>query len=82
MKLRAGPSGVPARARKPAPPAAGPMRDDTGTWDKMKGKTNDAVGGARGDLGQQLKGKGQKIVGEGKEALHDAEMRRRDRDLP
>lgn len=47
------------------------MDDDTGTWDKIKGKTNDAVGGARGDMGQQLKGKGQQIKGEGKEAIHD-----------
>lgn len=47
------------------------MVEDTGTWDKIKGKTNDAVGGARGDLGQQLRGKAQQAKGHVKDALDD-----------
>lgn len=51
-------------------------------WDKAKGKTNDVVGAARGDTGQQLKGKGQQIKGNLKGGIND--MRRdadRDRGL-
>lgn len=41
-------------------------------WDKAKGKTNEVVGAARGDLGQELKGKGQHLKGRAKGALNDA----------
>ncbi|HEX2022493.1 MAG TPA: CsbD family protein [Candidatus Thermoplasmatota archaeon] len=53
------------------------MDERTGTWDKIKGKTNDAVGGARGDLGQQIRGKAQQVKGEGKDVLHDLKHRER-----
>jgi uncharacterized protein YjbJ (UPF0337 family) len=36
---------------------------------QLKGKVNDVVGAARGDSGQQLKGKVQKGVGKVQEAL-------------
>ena len=34
-----------------------------GRMKQLKGKINDVVGAARGDTGQQLKGKAQKAVG-------------------
>lgn len=51
-------------------------------WDKTKGKTNEVVGKARGDMGQELKGKAQQAKGEIKEEYHDAKdaLRRRERE--
>lgn len=51
------------------------MVEDTGTWDKIKGKTNQAVGNARGDKGQELKGHAQEAKGDVK-----GSMSRRDKD--
>ena len=50
-------------------------------WDKTKGKTNEVVGAARGDTGQELKGKGQGLKGDIKGGINDMKDRRRDRDL-
>ena len=47
-------------------------------WDKTKGKTNEVVGAARGDLGQELKGKGQQIKGNVKGGLNDLKDEARD----
>lgn len=44
-------------------------------WDKVKGKTNEVVGAARGDLGQEMKGKGQQLRGHVKEGVNDARDR-------
>lgn len=48
------------------------MVNDTGTMDKIKGKTNEAVGKMTGDKSQEFKGKVQSGVGEGKNAVDDA----------
>jgi uncharacterized protein YjbJ (UPF0337 family) len=49
------------------------MDDKTsGTVDKIKGKTNEVVGHIRGDKSQEMKGKVQQGMGEGKHALKDA----------
>ena len=45
------------------------MVEDRGTWDKVKGKTNEVVGDATGDKTQELKGKGQQAKGNLKEKL-------------
>lgn len=50
-------------------------------WDKAKGKTNEVVGAARGDTGQELKGKAQGLKGDVKGGINDMRDRRRDRDL-
>ena len=42
-----------------------------GTWDKIKGRTNQAVGSITGNDKQQIKGKAQEIKGEAKEKLGD-----------
>jgi uncharacterized protein YjbJ (UPF0337 family) len=47
------------------------MVEDTGTWDKIKGKTNQAVGEARGDKGQEVKGHAQEAKGDVKRAIGD-----------
>lgn len=45
------------------------MVEDKGTWDKIKGKTNQSVGDMRGDKSQELKGHVQERKGELKEDL-------------
>lgn len=60
----------------PARPVGGGMDEETGAWDRIKGKTNDVVGAAKGDLGRQVKGKGQQALGAAKGAV--ARLRRDD----
>ncbi len=43
---------------------------------QVKGKINDVVGAARGDAGQQVKGKVQKAVGKVQEAVGKATTKR------
>lgn len=50
-------------------------------WDKVKGKTNEVVGAARGDRMQELKGKGQGIKGSLKEGINDLKHGDKDRRL-
>lgn len=45
------------------------MVEDKGTWDKIKGKTNQAVGDMTDDHSQHAKGVYQEKKGEAKEAL-------------
>lgn len=47
------------------------MVEDTGTMDKIRGKTNQVVGDLRGDKSQSLKGHGQEMKGDVKEALRE-----------
>ena len=47
------------------------MTNDTGTADKIKGKTNETVGKLTGNKSQEMKGKMQSGVGEGKNAVDD-----------
>lgn len=47
------------------------MVEDTGTWDKIKGKTNETVGDVRGDKSQELKGKAQQAKGDVKRTFSD-----------
>lgn len=51
------------------------MVEDKGTWDKVKGKTNKAVGDLRDDDSQKMKGHAQETKGE----VKDATSRDRDR---
>lgn len=54
----------------------------SGTWDKVKGKTNEAVGDIRDDPSQEMKGKAQQARGEAKQEIGEAQKNlRRDRDL-
>lgn len=48
-------------------------------WDKTKGKTNEVVGAARGDLGQELKGKAQGAKGNLREGIQDLKEDREER---
>ena len=41
----------------------------SGTWDKIKGRTNQTVGSITGDTKQQVKGKAQEMEGETKQKL-------------
>lgn len=54
----------------------------SGAWDKVKGRTNQAVGGLTGDKGQSLKGHAQEARGGVKDAVGDLknESSRRDVD--
>lgn len=51
------------------------MVEDTGTWDKIKGKTNQAVGDITDNKSQELKGHAQEAKGDAKSALRDKEER-------
>lgn len=53
------------------------MADDTGTWDKVKGKANQVAGDVRGDKSQSIKGHAQ----EGKGDVKGAMNKDRDRDV-
>ena len=57
------------------------MVEDTGTWDKMKGKTNQIVGDATGDKSQSLKGHAQEAKGDVKGAFTDLKRERREGDV-
>ncbi|WP_016897435.1 CsbD family protein [Aerococcus viridans] len=46
--------------------------ENNGTFDKIKGSVNEAVGKATGDKEQEGKGKGQKARGEVEEKVNDA----------
>lgn len=52
----------------------------SGTTDKIKGKTNEVVGDLRGDKSQEMKGKAQQGIGEGKNALNDVKESFKDRE--
>lgn len=45
------------------------MVEDTGTWDKIKGKTNQAVGDITNDDSRKLKGHAQEKKGDVKDSL-------------
>lgn len=45
------------------------MNDRPGTWDKVKGKTNEIVGDITGDDKQQIKGEVQQKKGEFKQKV-------------
>lgn len=47
-------------------------------WDKVKGKTNEVVGAARGDRSQELRGKAQTVKGNLKGGLNDVKDEMRD----
>lgn len=46
--------------------------ENNGTFDKIKGKVNEAVGKATGDSEQEGKGKGQQARGDVEEKVNDA----------
>ena len=47
----------------------------SGAWDKVKGKGNQVVGDLTGDKSQSLKGHGQEMRGDVKDAVGDAKNR-------
>lgn len=53
------------------------MVEDTGTWDKMKGKTNQIVGDATDNKSQSAKGHLQEAKGDVKGALSNKDKDRR-----
>lgn len=47
------------------------MVEDTGTWDKIKGKGNQIAGDVTGNKSQSIKGHAQEAKGDVKSALTD-----------